>query len=253
MDHKRAPSLIIVIPDTLVIYIFQHINIEGPGTLGDFLQAHDVPARTVRLFDGDQVPEEIPADLSGLVILGGPMNVYEDDRYPYLNAEVAFLKKMIKQDVLTLGLCLGAQLIAWAAGARVYKAPEPEIGFYDILLTAEGQKDPLFDKVESRGCFFQWHQDTFDVPETAVLLARGAKCPNQIFRIGQKVYGLQCHMEMTAFSAVQWAARYVDDSAERDALNARLAEEFDLYEENLCQISEKIYNNLLKIMGSSAG
>ena len=229
-----------------MIYYLKHIDIEGPGTLGDFFKSHGLPSRTIELYDGTSLPEKVD-DQDIFVILGGPMNVYEEEKYPFLKAETQFIQEIIKRDILTIGLCLGAQLIAKAAGARVCKSPVKEIGFRRLTLTPEGVKDPVFAGIESPFWFFEWHEDTFDLPDGAQLLLEGSDCRNQAFRLGSKVYGFQGHMEVSRTDVLRWVDFYISDSKYR-RVRKKIENDLSSYEENFCQISQKIYNNLLKSM-----
>ena len=126
-----------------MILIVKHIDIEGPGTLGDFLKAQGEKFSIIELGSGDQLPADLKA-FKAVVVLGGPMNVDEEDRYPFLKPENIFIQKVLTAKIPYLGICLGSQLLAKAAGARVVKSPVKEIGWYKIKLTSEGEKDPLF-------------------------------------------------------------------------------------------------------------
>lgn len=147
-----------------------------------------------------------PALVAGLVVMGGPMNVDETDRYPYLDTEVEWLRSAVRAQLPTLGICLGAQLLAKALGARVYPHRVKEIGWYEIGLEPEALADRLLAGSRPRETVFQWHGDTFDLPRGAVRLARGETCPNQAFRYGPSAYGLQFHPEMTAEMVETWLA-----------------------------------------------
>jgi len=230
-----------------MIYYLQHIDLEGPGTLGGFFAEQGFSSQAIALHRGDRLPQDFDV-MQAVVVLGGPMNVDEDDRYPFLRQEKKFIQELIARGILTVGLCLGAQLIARAAGARVYKSPVKELGMSRIALTEQGLRDPLFEGVEQENHFFQWHEDTFDVPDGGILLGRGEDCPNQIFKIGSKAYGFQCHMEISRDEALAWADAYVKDPQERADLKARFDREFNLHQEKLCQTAKKTYNNLLKLM-----
>lgn len=185
--------------------IIKHIDNEGPVTIGEYLKKNKIEAETVELWRG----EGLPADLSGIssvVCLGGPMNVYEEEKYPFLKKEDAFIREVLKKDIPYFGVCLGAQLLAKAAGAKVYKAAEEEIGWSKIKLTQEGKKDKIFSGLDTDTLdVFQWHGDTFDIPKDGVLLATGDKVKNQAFRIGS-AYGFQFHIEVDEAKLAEWFA-----------------------------------------------
>lgn len=140
----------------------------------------------------------------GLVILGGPMNCDQSDRYHHLTKEISVIQDAIEQGKPVLGICLGAQLIARALGARVSKNDKKEIGWYDLSPTADGEKDPLFSKFGSRQKIFQWHGDMFEIPKNAVHLATSPDCRNQAFRYRSNVYGLQFHLEVDEPMIHRW-------------------------------------------------
>jgi GMP synthase (glutamine-hydrolysing) len=140
----------------------------------------------------------------GIVVLGGPMNMDETDGHPHLSTEVELVREAIDRDMPVLGICLGAQIIATALGAGVGRGNEKELGWYSVSPTEEGATDPLV------GCFvdteqiFQWHGDTFEIAEGAVRLASSPGCPNQAFRFGDRVYGLQFHLEVDEPMIERW-------------------------------------------------
>ncbi len=192
---------------TKPVLVIKHIDIEGPGTLGDFMQNNGIPYQVVDAFLEDSYVEE-PADYSAVIILGGPMGVYDDEELcPFLSWEDAFLKKVIREEIPALGICLGAQLIAKAAGARITKAPEKEIGWSEVSLTGDGRADSLFEGFLPNILVFQWHGDTFEVPPGGKRLAQSNVCPNQAFRVGT-AYGLQFHLEVTPPMINQWMDAY---------------------------------------------
>ncbi|HHT9120665.1 MAG TPA: type 1 glutamine amidotransferase [Candidatus Hypogeohydataceae bacterium YC41] len=197
---------------TKPVLILKHIDIEGPGTLGEFLQKHHLRSQTCGLYKVNNSPEK-PGDYSAIISLGGPMNVYEEDRYPFLRWENDFLQKAIKEDVPLLGICLGAQLIAKAAGARVSKNPVKEIGWSDVSLTDEGIRDPVLKSLGSKLRVFQWHGDTFEIPKEGTHLATSPLCTNQAFRVNQRAYGLQFHLEVDPGMIALWAEAYREELA----------------------------------------
>lgn len=141
--------------------------------------------------------------MAGLIVMGGPMGVYEQDRYPFLKRELSFIRKAMEADKPVLGICLGSQLIAHALGARVYPNAKKEIGWYRVHLTSEGKKDPLM-KGANAPWVFQWHGDTFDLPRGARRLASSTLCKNQAFRYGDNVYALQYHLEVDGPMIREW-------------------------------------------------
>lgn len=192
------------------VIIIKHIDIEGPGTIADFLNDMGIPYEVIDVFDGKSLPDSL-SNTAAVIILGGPMNVYEEDKYPFLKDEDEFLKEVIRKDLPALGLCLGAQLIAKAKGAIVKKAREKEIGWFKVSLTRDGLNDPLFQGFSRDIDVFQWHGDTFEIPEGALKLAESEICPNQAFKIGGKIYGLQFHLEVTEEMIQQWFDCYRDE------------------------------------------
>ncbi|MGR3173575.1 MAG: type 1 glutamine amidotransferase [Candidatus Scalindua sp.] len=192
------------------VIIIKHIDIEGPGTIGDFLDCNDIPYREIDIFNGEPLPDSL-SEISAVIVLGGPMNVYEEDKYPFLKQEDEFLKEVIEEGLPTLGFCLGAQLIAKAKGAIVRKAPQKEIGWFKISLNRNGSSDPLFQEFPREVDVFQWHGDTFDIPDGAVKLAESELCSNQAYRIGDNIYGLQFHVEVTDEMIYQWIDAYRDE------------------------------------------
>jgi GMP synthase (glutamine-hydrolysing) len=140
----------------------------------------------------------------GLIVLGGPMNCDETARYPHLEVETETIRTAIGRGLPVLGICLGAQLIARALGARVSRNPQKEIGWYDVLPTADGERDPLFAHFNGSEKIFQWHGDTFEIPHGAVHLATSTACPNQAFRYADNVYALQFHLEVDEPLIQRW-------------------------------------------------
>jgi GMP synthase-like glutamine amidotransferase len=145
--------------------------------------------------------------VAGVVILGGPMNVYEEDNYPFLALEDAFIKMVLREKIPFLGICLGAQLLAKACGAKVTKSDYKEIGWFEVDLTPEGKQDGLFRGLPHTIPVFQWHEDTFAVPDGGILLGTSALCRNQAFRVGDSAYGLQFHTEVTPDMVKAWAEK----------------------------------------------
>jgi GMP synthase (glutamine-hydrolysing) len=177
----------------------RHVGFEDLGTFASVLGA--LGYRTHFLDVGiDSLAESRNADL--LIVLGGPIGAYEDDIYPFLGEEVEILRDRLARSKPTLGICLGAQLMARALGARIYPGPAKEIGFAPITLTAAGQASCLaplsYDPV------LHWHGDTFDLPEGATLLASTSICENQAFSYGPNALAVQFHPEAGGFGFERW-------------------------------------------------
>jgi GMP synthase (glutamine-hydrolysing) len=184
------------------VLVIQHHPQEGPGWLGQYLEEQGHQLVFVQAHAG----QALPADTQGfqaLLCLGGPMNVYEEEAHPWLVAEDGLLKQALAVDCPVLGICLGAQLIAKAAGAAVSPAPVQEIGWRRVQLTPQGQADPLFAGLGPELSVLQWHGDTFALPAGAALLARGDEVPHQALGLG-RAYGLQFHVEASPEMARAW-------------------------------------------------
>ena len=167
----------------------------------------DLRPRSLICIRGDRLPKTFD-HLDAVISLGGPMNVYEEDKYPFLKEENVFLRGILERGIPFMGICLGGQLLAKASGSKVGRSPEKEIGFSPVQLTVAGKKDPLFQGVAGPLDVFQWHEDMFEVPAAGTLLASSSVCPNQAFRVGKCAYGVQFHIEITDKSIREWSDEY---------------------------------------------
>ncbi len=202
-----------------MILFIKHIDIEGPGTLGEFFAQTDWKVKTINLHKGEELP---PLHLCEAVVsLGGPMNVYENDIYPFLEVEEAFLKNVLKKDIPVLGICFGSQLMAKISGGLIEKTLNPEIGWYPIKLTKYSRDDLLFRGVDDIFDMFLWHEDKFSIPQKAIHLSKSLLCENQALRIGKYAWGLQFHPEITYEMLLSWLDFYridLDDMAKMKIL-----------------------------------
>ena len=178
------------------LLILQHVAHEGLGTLEPvFKQAG---CALLRLNAADPKAAWPRVDkLNGLVVMGGPQSVYEQATYPYLKREIAFLQEALTKNFPILGVCLGAQLVAAALGANVTKNAQKEIGWYPLMREPGADGDPLCELFGQTESVFQWHGDTFSLPQGAVRLFSSPLCQDQAFRVRDNVYGLQFHVEVT--------------------------------------------------------
>jgi GMP synthase-like glutamine amidotransferase len=186
---------------TLSVLVFQHEPDDGPGYLGEVLLRHGASLNVIRLDQGEAVPDTSAYDM--LLVMGGAMNVYQEDKYPWLIEETQAIYKVVETDKPVLGVCLGGQLLAKALGAQVHLGAAPEIGLMPITLTEQGKSDPLFDGLSELE-EVEWHDDTFDIPKGAIALASSDGCAHQAFRFGERAYGLQFHPEVSPLMLADW-------------------------------------------------
>ncbi len=180
--------------------VVEHAEHEGAGLVGAALASGGVRLDVVRRWAGDPLPAPDGYDL--VLVLGGPMSA--TDRA--LDAEAALLAASTRAGRPTVGICLGAQLLARGLGARVYRGAAPELGLVPLALTGAGQSEPLLAGLDGAAAF-QWHSDGFELPAGAVLLASSARYPHQAFRMGARSYGVQFHPECDRAMRLDWARR----------------------------------------------
>ncbi len=215
-----------------------HTESEGPGTLGKFLESEGATLNIARVYNGDPLPADI-GRFKAIVSMGGPMNVYEEEKFPFLKDETVLLKKAIEADMPVIGICLGAQMIAKSSGARVVRSPAEEVGWCRVFLTDEGKTDPLFEGLSSELEVLQWHGDMFEIPKKGVLLATGHDCPHQAFRY-RNALGLQFHVEVTGEMLSEWFV----DSPQLDLILDRYSELKGVLDLQ----AEQIYRNFLRLV-----
>lgn len=218
------------------VWVLKHVANEGAGTIHDFLIEQKIPVRFIELYRGEPVPDDL-SRVRAVCVMGGPMNVDEEEKHPFLKAEKALIRRLIQEEIPVLGVCLGSQLIAAALGKKVYKASAPEIGWSDVTLTPAASTDPVFSTLPQRPIqVLQWHEDTFDLPDGAVLLAEGDRVRHQAFRIGS-VVGLQFHVEVNNAMLMDWFEKHPDRSA--------ILEQYRAYQAQLSVLTRRIYSAFL--------
>ena len=185
------------------LLVIQHVPHERLGTFEEAFDAADCSLVTFRADEPDARWPSLER-VDGLVSMGGPQSVYEQSNDPWIARELELLREAIRRKLPILGVCLGAQMLAAALGAKVSKHPQKEIGWYPLMRESGADGDPLFEPFGQTETVFQWHGDTFALPKGAVRLASSPLCQEQAFRYRDNVYGLQFHLEVTEAIIRAW-------------------------------------------------
>jgi GMP synthase-like glutamine amidotransferase len=181
--------------------VLQHIACEPPAAFEDELLAWGASVHRVEVDDGDPLPDW--RDFAAIIVMGGPMGAYEDERLPWLTAEKRLIGEAVRAGTPYWGVCLGAQLLASSLGARTFTGPEVEVGVLPVHLTDAGRTDPVFSTLPGEFVALQWHADTYQLPDGAVHLARSEAYPQQAFAV-ENAYAMQFHLEVDADLAAAW-------------------------------------------------
>lgn len=224
------------------VHYLQHVPFEGLGCMEQHFRARGHELTSTHLYLGQGLPQV--GTIDWLVVMGGPMGVYEYEKYPWLKREKLYIREAIFSGRVLLGVCLGAQLIADALGAGVRANGSREIGWFPVKVDHQAApilKGALPGRIEA----FHWHGDTFDIPEGAVAFASSEACSNQGFILGTKVVGLQFHLETTMFSArslIRHCGHELDGSPHVQAEAEMLAqkERFDYINELMVTLLRKM-------------
>jgi GMP synthase-like glutamine amidotransferase len=233
------------------VLALQHVWDDPPAYLEEILHAHQIACETIEV---QTMPLPDPASYQAIVLMGGPQHIYADEEQAYLAREKALVRQAVAASIPTLGICLGGQLLASALGARVRRHQVAEVGFFEIPLTEAGRQDPLFAGLPGWQLAFHWHEDVFDLPEDAVLLATSELAPNQAFRYGSCAYGLQFHIELNTDMAQLWLsyppfAREIATTLDDESAPTRLIQEWDEKGELYQAHTRTMFENFLRMAG----
>lgn len=220
------------------IKVLQHVPFEGPAAIAGWAVRRGHTLSIVHLYKGERLPQLNDFDM--LCVMGGPMSVNDEDRFAFLAPEMALVREAATAGKAVLGVCLGAQLIAKAHGARAFPAPFKEIGWFEVYRTKEGAG--LFTALPERFTPLHWHGETFDLPKGATLLARTEAAKTQAFCLGERVLGLQFHLEATPQSLEELVANASGDigSGPFEQQAAQIVEQKDR-----CEVLKPLLDHLL--------
>ncbi len=224
------------------IYVLQHHPVENLGTIADALEGAALAWQYVRVHDGQPVPASMKG-AGGLIVMGGPMGVDQTDRHPWLCDEMRLIEDAMKSNLPVLGVCLGAQILAAALGAKVDRNPNgKEIGWYPIRLDDSAKDDRLMRDLPATMTPFHWHGDIFDLPPGAVSLASSEKTPCQAFRHGDKAYGFQFHFELTREGVSAMADAFAKELNRENIAADRMIAQTTEFTASLEKISDTVFS-----------
>jgi GMP synthase (glutamine-hydrolysing) len=223
------------------VLVLQHVGPETPGTIGEALTGRGHDLRTVRIHEGEAVPDTL-GDAAALVVMGGPMGVYETDEHPHLGDEVRLIEEALRKGRPVLGVCLGSQLLAAALGARVESAEKKEIGWHEVTLTEEASEDPLWSGIDSPFMGFHWHGDVFELPEGAARLAESEMTDTQAFRYGKSNYGILFHMEVTPEIVRGMTQAFAGELAEEGLSGDQIRRQADEHLPGLRAVGRRVFD-----------
>lgn len=224
------------------ILVLQHIGCETLGTIENALSVYYRTFQYIRPFQNDPIPASL-GGAKALIVMGGPMGVYEEDLYPYLTQEMKLIEQALKAGIPVLGVCLGSQLLAKTLGARVYKGKQKEIGWHEVLLAPEAAEDAVLKSAPMAFQALHWHGDIFDLPEKALPLASSALTSVQAYRYGRNVYGFLFHMEVTLEMLKKWCEVFAGELEQEKIKAGSILETGKKHLPALTDISTRVFQN----------
>lgn len=184
------------------VLIVQHAPHEHPASIRRALETQGIQTLWIHPYRGDSYPEL--AQIRGMISLGGPMGANDEAEHPWIRPEIELLRQCVEAELPTVGVCLGGQMMARAMGSYVEKNHVAEVGWHPIELNAQGFQDRILSAAGATPLVYHWHNDTFHLPEGAVLLAKSEGCDRQAYRIGENAYGFQFHPEADHHLVHEW-------------------------------------------------
>lgn len=237
------------------LLILQHCPVTPVGLLGQRAIERGAELMTLFPHSGDPLPVTMSV-FDGLVVLGGPMHAGDDANYRAFAPIMSLIRECSRTSVPVLGLCLGAQLVARAFGQKVFPFGGLEVGYPSVHLTHAGQSDPLFRGLAQEQRVMQMHEDSFDLPQEAVLLLRNDACENQAFRIGESIYGIQAHPEVTLEDARNfprdcWSSMVRHFGEQAEVVETNVLSEIDRYFEDGAAFCRTVTDHWLDLVAAS--
>lgn len=226
----------------MFVLVFRHVEFEHLGLIASALDSADVSYEYVDLFRAPDARVALDS-CDGVISMGGPMSANDD--LPFIRRELELLRSAAARDLPMLGICLGSQMIAKAFGARVYQNRVKEIGWAPIHWTRDAQHDPLFRGCAGSDPVFHWHGETFDLPPGSTWLASSQGCRHQAFRIGNNVYGLQFHLEVTPAMIENWLTQQANSE---DVAGLREPVDPNLHARELSDLAHRVFGRWAKIV-----
>ncbi len=231
------------------ILIVKNITREGPGLLEELLKERNIGYKIIDLGQGENFPEV--QNFSAVVVLGGPDSA--NDQSSKMENELTRISEVLEAQIPYLGICLGLQTLVKAGGGKVIKSPLKEVGFRDpegenftVKLTEAGRQDPLFENLNDQFKVFHLHGETVELTKDMTLLAKGEFCDNQVVKVAEKAYGLQCHFELTPEMFEIW----IKEDADLLLLDkTQLRNDFSLIQEEYTHVGRQLFNNFLNLAG----
>ena len=224
------------------IQVLQNVQCENLGIIAQVLQSYGLEPKYVRTFAGEPVPKYI-RNTAGLIVLGGPMGVYELNRHPFLMDAMRLIDQALKNDRPVLGICLGSQLLATALGATVRRGEQKEIGWHPVKLTGDAHADLLWSGAPQTFMGYHWHGDLFDLPADASLLASSSLTPCQAFVHGLGAYGILFHMEVTEKIVGDMVSTFADELEHEKLDGAEIVKQVPQHLHALQHVGWSVFQN----------
>lgn len=224
------------------ILAVQNCEVERFGLYADIIRESGYELIITEAYKGEGLGD--PGNYAAVLIGGTPISVRDADNHVFLREEKEFLREALQNDIPCLGICFGAQLLASLFGSKTKPLLRKEIGCYAVIITEDGINEPMLSGFPGTIPVFQWHSDTFDIPEGGVLLAEGIQCRNQLFKI-KNSFGIQFHLEVEKSEAAKWAEVYSDELADVGTTFERIVQNCEINSKKMKFLASLFMNNFL--------